>query len=231
MVWFWLGAGVLLLLAAMTIIWPWWRFRSGLALPVTAMLLTVLVAVLYLRLGAVEDWRLYQALQRHGPTILDDPAWSERWRKALERRPDRPFYRLLAVRLDMAAGNYLEAARGYARMEEQFPDQGWIPAAHARALFLATQGQLTSEVMRLVERSLVLEPGQPVALHLKGWEAFRRTDYDQAIALWRKALQRLPEDSSLARESLALVELAGRRLEGLSPQPGPGPEQDAAEEE
>jgi len=73
---------------------------------------------------------------------------------------------------------------------------------------LADRGRALDEAIRLVERALVTEPGNPSYLDSLGWAHFRRGDFNEAEKYLSPAAEQLP-DNSVVQDHLGDV-LAGQ---------------------
>ena len=75
-----------------------------------------------------------------------------------------------------------------------------VKPADAQALnhlgyLLATRGRALDEAIRLVERALVVEPGNPSYLDSLGWAHFRRGDFREAEKYLSPAAEQLPRNA------------------------------------
>ena len=77
---------------------------------------------------------------------------------------------------------------------------GTLEPADAQAMnnlgyLLANRGRALDEAVRLVERALVAEPGNPAYLDSLGWAHFRRGDFDEAEKHLLPAAEQLPHNA------------------------------------
>ncbi len=183
-----------------------WLGIFALAVPLSA-------GVFYFYLGNWNEWRIQQLLEQSAAQVesgSDSRETLEQLRGALERnlaqRSDKDGRkRFMLAQLDMQFQRYAAAAEQFGLLLKQFPEDASIAAQYAQALYLASNRQLTPEVLAQAQRALQLDPNQTTALGLLGIAAFERKDFAQAMTHWRHLLRLLPPNAPNA-PSRSLIE-------------------------
>lgn len=204
------------------------RKRGRVALLVAALVAPIFAGVFYFYSGSWSDWRIQQLLERSEHELQagnDNRDTLEKLRDALEHRlaqrddPDGR-RRFMLAQLDMEFQRYAAAAEQFKLILKKFPEDANIAAQYAQALYLASNRQLTTEVMAQAQHALQLDPNQTTALGLLGIAAFERKDFAQAIVHWRHLLRLLSPNSP----SVAMIEQGVHQAEQqLGPDGFPGP--------
>jgi tetratricopeptide (TPR) repeat protein len=104
------------------------------------------------------------------------------------------------------AGRDRDAERTLRLLLEMEPSNA--EALNYLGYLLANRGRSLDEAVRLVERALVAEPGNPAYLDSLGWAHFRRGDLEEAEKYLAPAAQKLPRNA-VVQDHLGDV-LAGR---------------------
>lgn len=193
-----------------------------------ALLAPIFASIFYFYTGSWSDWRIQQLLEQSASSIdegNDNRETLEQLRAALERniarRDDKDGRkRFMLAQLDMQFQRYSDAAEQFGLLAKKFPEEAGIAAQYAQALYLASDRQLTAEVMTQAQRALQLDPNQTTALGLLGIAAFERKDFAQAVTQWRHLLRLLPPNAP----SRAMIEQGIQQAEQqLGPDGLPGP--------
>jgi cytochrome c-type biogenesis protein CcmH len=169
----------------------------------------------YARLGAAPDLALRTLLAQGSGTSSAELATHLRAR--LVQRPDNTHYRLLLARLELEAGHPDDALGAYRELLKREPDATQVRAEYAQALFLAAGNQITDSVRTEAEQVLVQDPGNSIALGLRGISAFQAGDYHSAIAAWNAVIAAAPAspEADAVRGAIA----AARARLGEAPPP------------
>ena len=193
-----------------------------------ALLVPIAAGVFYFYAGSWSDWRIQKLLEQSASEIdagNDNRETLEQLRVALEqnlvRHDDKSGKkRFMLAQLDMQFQRYPAAAEQFGLLAKQFPDEANIAAQHAQALYLASNRQLSAEIMAQAQRALQIDPNQTTALGLLGIAAFERKEFAQAVTHWRHLLRLLPQ----AAPSRAMIEQGIQQAEQqLGPNGLPGP--------
>lgn len=118
-----------------------------------------------------------------------------------DKDPDNTENWFMLARMYMQAGKFADATMAYLEVVNREPNDGFVVAEMAQALFLASNNQVTPEVRKITQRALELDPDNGTALGLSGIDAFEQQHYQQAIDLWTRAARQSPEGSA-ARQAL-----------------------------
>ncbi len=193
-----------------------------------ALIAPIFAGVFYFYSGDWADWRIQQLLEQSERDIQagnDNREILDKLRVALEhnlvQRDDSDGRRrFMLAQLDMEFQRYGAAAEQFGLILKKFPEDASIAAQYSQALYLASNRQLTPEVVAQAQHALQLDPNQTTALGLLGIAAFERKDFVQAIMHWRHLLRMLPPASS----SRTMIEQGIKQAEQqLGPDGFPGP--------
>jgi cytochrome c-type biogenesis protein CcmH len=117
----------------------------------------------------------------------------------IEKEPKDPqAWAMLAHSYEMM-GKYPESVRAFAKLAELLPNDAQVLADYADALAVARGRSLAGEPIRLIRKSLALDPENLKALALAGTEAFERRSYLEAVAFWEHA-RRVSKDPAFSRQ-------------------------------
>ncbi len=146
----------------------------------------------------------------------------ERLAKSLETQPDNAQGWLMLARSYGVMQRFEAASKAYARAAALSPADPQLLADYADVLAMTQGNKLDGEPLRLIEKSLQLDPGNVKALALAGSAAFDRRDFDKAIAHWERAIKGAPPETDFTR---ALIDNLGqaRALAQAGPAKGPVP--------
>ncbi len=169
----------------------------------------------YVRLGAAPDLALRALLAQDG--AVSSAELVTRLKERLAQRPDNTHYRLFLARLELEAGHPEDALAAYRELLQREPDATEVRAEYAQAMFLAAGSQITDSVRAEAEQVLAREPGNGIALGLRGISAFQAGDYRAAIAAWNAVIAAAPAspEADAVRGAIA----AARARLGEAPPP------------
>jgi cytochrome c-type biogenesis protein CcmH len=185
-------------------------FPAWVLLPVVA----VLSSGLYYLLGGAPDVMISRQL-----ASLDDtstPQQMEALMGAVEarsaQRPENLDYVALLGRYYMGREDYSRAARTYADLAREIPEDAYALASAAQAEYLAAGRQLSPQARLRAEQALAIDPHQRTALGLLGMASFEQQQYRAAMAYWQRLLAVETPDSDGARMIAGVIEMARQRL-------------------
>ncbi|MFZ2207526.1 MAG: c-type cytochrome biogenesis protein CcmI [Porticoccaceae bacterium] len=169
----------------------------------------------YARLGAAPDLALRALLAQGSATPAAELV--TRLKTRLSQRPDNTYYRLFLARLELEAGHPEDAVAAYRELLQREPDATEVRAEYAQAMFLAAGSQITDGVRAEAEQVLARDPGNSIALGLRGISAFQAGDYRGAIAAWNAVIAAAPAspEADAVRGAIA----AARARLGEAPPP------------
>lgn len=197
-------------------------------LAIFALAVPLLAVASYYHFGGWTDWRIQTLLKQSEREIqagTDNRTTLDDLRKALQQRLDQRDdddgrRRFMLAQIDIEFGRYNEAVGQYGLLLKKFPEDANITAQYAQALYLASDRQLSAEVLASAQRALQLDPNQSTALGLLGIAAFESKNYAQALLHWRHLLSQLPPESTNAAMIQAGIKQAEQAL-GSDGFPGP----------
>ncbi len=181
------------------------RRRSTRAVVVlAALLLPVGVYLLYGKWGALDQVEQYEAmieLQQNGDRMAQMTVLTQRLADRLEEQPNNPDGWAMLGRSYMRMELYPEAAKAFERLADVAgADQAQAVAwgLSAQAWFFDSQGAMTDEVSRAMDRALELDPHEVNTLGLLGIHAFEQRDFEEAIRHWEKIIEVAPDHPQLS---------------------------------
>jgi len=196
------------------------NFKSRLPVLGLVLALPLLTFLIYQKLGAKQDWEIYQnALGRVHVKTMDErkernEALVEQLQQRLQKKPDnvQNWYLLATTALEL--GDHEEAVRAYGKILEQQPDAAKVRAEYAQALFLRAGKTVTPEVRENTQKALQIAPNLPTALGLAGIDAFQSGSYQLAIDSWQLAMSQLDPNARSAKvlaDGIARAQIAMRQ--------------------
>lgn len=142
--------------------------------------------------------------------------------KSLEERlahnPDDPEGWLMLARSYQYFGRYNEAADAFFEAAPIIQSNPLALAEYAEVLAKSSGTGFTSNAIQLLERALIVNPEEPLALTLAGAAAFQHGSYQVAIDYWQQVFNLLPADSAVAQVVADNIEQAQARLEAAHDQ-------------
>lgn len=163
--------------------WAW--LVAGITAPLAAI-------VLYLSIGEPDASMLSDASHVLRLDPIEDRIELDRWRALLghrvQRREDDAGSWFLLGRIYLADEDYAAAAAAFERAHALTGEDPSVDLHWLQARYLAAGGRLDEGAAAIAERILAQTPNQPMVLELLGLEAFRRADYQEAVALFNRAL-------------------------------------------
>lgn len=124
---------------------------------------------------------------------------------------------LMLARSYNALGRFPEASAAYGRAFSLLPPDAQHLSDYADTLAMAQGRRLAGEPEKIIARALAADPRNIKALALSGSAAFERQDYARAIAEWRKVLEIVPADSTIAARIGNSIADAEQRAGGSTP--------------
>lgn len=98
-----------------------------------------------------------------------------------------------------------QAVLAYQQLLRLSPDNADLLTDYAVTLAMSRNQSLSGEPEKLIHRALEIDPDHIQALTLSGSAAFERQEYAKAVKPWKKILDRLPDDSEMARSIAANI--------------------------
>ena len=172
----------------------------------------VATAALYVLLGNPAMLNPVALEQAARDQPVDINAMVARLEKRLEENPDDPGAWLMMGRSHRYYGRHAEAVQAYAKAMPVVDGDPAALAEYAESLLMSGQDTLDGLPDRLVQRSLALNPQEPLGLMLAGAAALHREQYAAAIDYWERLLSQFPADSETAKVVNQGLQLARERL-------------------
>lgn len=154
----------------------------------------------------------------HAVTPEQIEAMAKKLAARLEANPGDTEGWIMLGRSYGALGRFQDAAAAYAKAAAQRPADAQLLADYADALAMAHGRNLLGEPEALIARAVAADGSNVKALALAGSVAFERSDYQAAIAYWRRIAPLVGEDSEFAQSIRSGIAEAESQL-GPSPAP------------
>jgi cytochrome c-type biogenesis protein CcmH len=145
----------------------------------------------------------------------------------LEKKPEDLQGRAMLAQLYETMGRYEEAERTYEKAWSLVEKEPQLLTSYA-ALLVVRTGTFAGRPEKLINRALILDPDNALALWLAGTAAFDRGDYASAIAHWQRAQQQVPPESEDSQRLASSIEEAQQRQMSDDPKVKATPEIQAA---
>lgn len=154
-------------------------------------------------LGKVEQYQAMKALQDStgGDRMAQMDQLTSQLYERLEKEPENPDGWAMLGRSYMRMERYPEAARAFERLAGVTADQNSKAVAwglSAQAWFFESQGALSEDVTRAMDKARELNPNEVNTLGLLGIHAFEQQDFEQAIKHWEKIIEVAPDHPQIA---------------------------------
>jgi cytochrome c-type biogenesis protein CcmH len=142
--------------------------------------------------------------------------WRDRLAARVAARPGEAESWYMLGHTELLLGDYQQAAEAFAVAHAQVgPDPG-LDLAWLQARYMAAGGVMDAQTREIAERVLDRDPGQPLVLELFALDAFRQSDFREAVSLLNRALSAPLGDTQRASLQSGLDE-ARKRLGELKP--------------
>jgi len=203
--------------------------HQRLPLWIVALSMPVLCLFLYQKLGAMEDWKIFQLarkpLEQGEDVQAREKELVEKLKTRLDGRPENASNWYLLASKSTKIGDYKTAVEAFHKLRELEPSSALVVGELAQALFLQAGSKVTSEVRENTELALSLSPTNSTALGLKGIDAFQSGRYRESITAWTQAVRQLNPSSSAAK---AFTQGITQAQVALSKKPNPAKQNIAA---
>lgn len=209
--WFYLLAGLLMLIACMAIVWPLHRARTSQRshMPLAAVLCAftlIATAGLYVWLGtpaALQPQNLVAeqpAFDPNKPITQDDIDQAiERVRERLAAEPENVEGWVMLARLYEGTERFDEAVDAYQNARKHDPNNPNIAVDLAKARTeQAPNKVMPDDAIALLDQALLTNPTHQQALWFRGMAHVQRKQPNDAIAVWERLLPLMPEGNAKA---------------------------------
>ncbi len=171
--------------------------------PFVVLALFISVFLMYSHLGSERDQIIFNILS-HGsigdePKIVDGEdteALVALLEERVKERPKNIHYWMLLAKFAQHNLKYRDSVDYYTSALVLDPNNSYILANYAEALFLADGSRLTDRVIEAIHVAFISDPKSSKVLGLKGIEAYVEKRFLDAIRFWQLAKRGLNEDSN-----------------------------------
>jgi cytochrome c-type biogenesis protein CcmH len=191
---------------------------------VLAIILVVGSIGLYLKLGRVDfidtprtnshDFVIKE--NNHSANASDIASLLEPLKAKLEKNPDDVNGWALLARSYVEIGQHSSSFGSFENAIKLLPNDPQLLADYADAIVVVNGHQFTSKAEKLIEKALELDSNHEKALLLSATNAFKKTDYKQAVHQWEKLLKVIPFDAPLTSEVHDLIAEANQLADSAS---------------
>jgi len=196
--------------------------RQGLWLvPVLLLLMSSATFYSYQKLGAEQDEHIQYLMSLGAEQTADElaAAWSSELTAAIEKRvqqrPDNIYYWAMLAQSAIAKGDLLAASDYFASAIEVEPNDSFLLAQYAEALFLVDGSRFSERVTSALDRAFAADSSNSAVLGLKGIQAFENSQYQLAITYWEGARQGLDPASPTWQALQAGIDRVNQVLNAL----------------
>lgn len=188
------------------------RFASGnpfgkATLVLVIILLPIFTVGFYQLIGSPKAITGLQQLQSQEMADASLPDLVEHLAERLRQEPDNVAGWFLLGRSQMAMGRYADAVTAFRHVDALSPDTPAVLLALANAIAMTQEASVLGEPETLVLRSLAIEPNEPIALWLAGNAREEAGAYEEAIALWSRAVPLLAENPDEQQELINRIRI------------------------
>lgn len=113
--------------------------------------------------------------------------------------PDKFDYVAILAQIYTQRGEHLKAAEYYSALAKTEPENAALQAQLAQSLYFANNRKITSAVANAMDKTLAIDPKNPIVLGLQGIHFFTQKQYELALRAWQSLLTVLPPNSSQAQ--------------------------------
>lgn len=183
-------------------LWP----KALLALSVLA--LPVAVWGIYQTLGATPDVVIHQKITdfyamreqnaEQEALINAQNELIDLMENRLSSKPNKLDYAAILAQIYTQRGEHLKAAQHYHSISLARPDNATHHAQLAQSLYFANERKITPAVANAMDKTLAIDPKNPIVLGLQGIHFFTQKQYEPALRAWQRLLTILPSGSPQA---------------------------------
>jgi len=163
------------------------------------LLMPVCAFSLYNFLGASTDLHITDLLKKRASILMNDENRNllsikiqEKMSSRLLDEPDHPFYRSALAQLQMEGGDFAGAKLSYSMALVTRPNDSELLSEYAQATYFSEDKKFNETVNLILDKALLLDSGNKIALGLQGIRFFELGDYGSAVKSWENALLSTP---------------------------------------
>lgn len=199
---------------------PALQSRDGIwLLPVVWLLICASTVGLYHALGASQDQEIAErlAVQTRGVNqsgeLVWDPDLLAMIAERAQARPNNIYYWTILAQEAVSRTDMLSAAGYFAEALKVNPQEGYLLAQYAQALFFVDGNRFSERAIEAMDNAYAVDSSNETVLGLKGIHAFQEGEYRLAVSYWERAMQNLAPTSA-SREALQSGIKQARKLSG-----------------
>jgi cytochrome c-type biogenesis protein CcmH len=199
---------------------PAFQSRDGIwLLPVVWLLICASTVGLYHALGASQDQEIAErlAVQTRGVNqsgeLVWDPDLLAMIAERAQARPNNIYYWTILAQEAVSRTDMLSAAGYFAEALKVNPQEGYLLAQYAQALFFVDGNRFSERAIEAMDNAYAVDSSNETVLGLKGIHAFQEGEYRLAVSYWERAMQNLAPNSA-SREALQSGIKQARKLSG-----------------
>lgn len=189
-------------------------------LVVVSVICVAVSAGLYLKMGASDDVAIEELVKQKQAGLIEDfqnnrevdtkptQALIAKLESTLKKDPENTQYWFLLARTYMELSDFKNAANAYEEVVKRDQTSAIVLSEAAQAHFLLNKQGITDQIVEYVDKALVLEPNNAVALGISGIIGFTRQDYQRAVDAWTKVLAQTDPQSPSAPSIRSGIERA-----------------------
>jgi len=163
------------------------------------LLMPVCAFSLYNFLGASTDLHITDLLKKRASILMNDENRNllsikiqEKMSSRLLDEPDHPFYWSALAQLQMEGGDFFGAKLSYSMALATRPNDSELLSEYAQATYFAEDKKFNETVNLILDKALLLDPSNKIALGLQGIRFFELGNYGSAVNSWENALLSTP---------------------------------------
>jgi cytochrome c-type biogenesis protein CcmH len=178
--------------------------RPWLAMAAVMVLLPMLAALLYYKLGSPEVTRMAALATSDSPAFSDKQVLDmvESLAAKMKQKPDDADGWMLLGRSYAALGRFADAVTAYERANRLAPGNAQLLADYADSLGMTLQKSLDGKPFELIQQALKIDPDNRKALALAGSAELTRRNFAASLEYWQR-LKKVLEPGS---EEIAQVD-------------------------
>ena len=163
------------------------------------LLMPVCAFSLYNFLGASTDLHITDLLKKRASILMSDENRNllsikiqEKMSSRLLDEPDHPFYWSALAQLQMEGGDFFGAKLSYSMALATRPNDSELLSEYAQATYFSEDKKFNETVNLILDKALLLDPSNKIALGLQGIRFFELGNYGSAVNSWENALLSTP---------------------------------------
>lgn len=172
------------------------------------LLMPIFVFSMYNFLGSSSDLHIANLLEKRANLGVNEADHvelnknlQEKIYNRLQDKPNHTYYLITLAQLKIENGDFSSAKKLYLEALNLRPNDPVLLSEYAQALYFSENRKFTKEVRSAIDKTIKMNPNNPVALGLNGINYFEQGLYRLAIISWENALKvtekNTPESNAL----------------------------------